>query len=70
MDIDDDDDDFYAPAEDPPIGNDLQDPQTTAQTTVKSEHQDEELEEGEEEDEGEEGSDSVRKFYYPGKSNS
>jgi pre-mRNA 3'-end-processing factor FIP1 len=58
MDVD-EDDDFYAPAEDVPTG----DPQAQmrSHTETKSEDHDEDLEEGEEEDEGEdEGSDSVR----------
>ena len=60
MDVD-DDDDFYAPAEDTPDGNYQHEQQTVPQTQVKSLRPEEDLEEGEEEDEGEDdGSDSVR----------
>jgi hypothetical protein len=59
MDVD-DDDDFYAPAEDVPDGNQQHEQEATPQTEGKSERPEEDLEEGEEEDEGEDdGSDSV-----------
>ena len=59
MDVD-EDDDFYAPAEDMPSGN-QQDQQMPPSAESKPDLQDDDLEEGEEEDEGEdEGSDSVR----------
>jgi hypothetical protein len=61
MDVD-DDDDFYAPAEDSPDGNHPHGQQATPQTDVKLERVEEDLEEGEEEDEGEDdGSDSVKR---------
>lgn len=60
MDVD-DDDDFYAPAEDAPDGNHQYEQQAAPLTEAKSERPEEDLEEGEEEDEGEDdGSDSVR----------
>jgi hypothetical protein len=60
MDVD-DDDDFYAPAEDTPDGSHQHEQQAPPQTEVKSERHEEDLEEGEEEDEGEDdGSDSVQ----------
>jgi pre-mRNA 3'-end-processing factor FIP1 len=62
MDID-DDDDFYAPAESTPSGNEQQDQQFLTHTELKPRHPEEDLEEGEEEDEGEEdGSDSVELY--------
>jgi hypothetical protein len=58
MDVD-EDDDFYAPAEDMPSSN--QDQQMPLSAESKPDPRDDDLEEGEEEDEGEdEGSDSVR----------
>ena len=60
MDVD-DDDDFYAPAEDTSDGSHQHEQQAPPQTGVKSGRPEEDLEEGEEEDEGEDdGSDSVR----------
>jgi hypothetical protein len=57
MDID-EDDDFYAPSEDVPTGDQTE--QMRSHAEVKPEEHDDDLEEGEEEDEGEEdGSDSV-----------
>jgi pre-mRNA 3'-end-processing factor FIP1 len=57
----DDDDDFYAPAESIPSGNEQQEQQNRPYAELRSRNQEEDLEEGEEEDEGEEdGSDSVK----------
>jgi len=59
MDVD-DDDDFYAPAEDVPDGNQQHEQEAIPQTEGKSGRPEEDLEEGEEEDEGEDDdSDSV-----------
>ena len=66
MDVD-DDDDFYAPAEDTPDGNHQHEQQAASVAEVKSERPEEDLEEGEEEDEGEDdGSDSVRRVLVLG----
>jgi hypothetical protein len=63
MDVD-EDDDFYAPAEDDPTGEE-QEQTSASHADVKLEQPEQDLEEGEEEDEGEEeGSDSVGDQYF------